>query len=68
MPIDAAESAVTLVRSVLPIIVFWFDAGFIIAVLYHLALPALEGEFTKRDELALDTTPSMVRFAACFLA
>ncbi|MBM3314319.1 hypothetical protein FJY71_00560 [candidate division WOR-3 bacterium] len=56
-----AESAGQLVAMVLPVMVFWFGAGFIITVLYHLSLYYIEGEFTKRDELALDLLITTIR-------
>ncbi len=60
MPVNP-EAAAQLVRIVLPIMVLWFGIGILVSVLYHLSLYYLEGEFTEKDELALDLFITAIR-------
>ncbi|MEO0079692.1 MAG: hypothetical protein ABIK44_03335 [candidate division WOR-3 bacterium] len=56
------EATQQLVSVVAPIMLCWFGTGFVIAVLYHLSLYYIEGEFTEKDDLLLDIFVSLIRF------
>jgi hypothetical protein len=48
------EAAQLLVSVAVPVFVVWFLVGITVAVLYHLSLYFLDGEYRVRPELSLD--------------
>ncbi len=57
-----------LVSLVLPLMAFWFIAGFVITLLYHLSLYVIDGEFTSPGELMLDLAVAALRVPLLFIA
>ena len=62
------ETAGKLVAVGVPIIAFWFLTGIVIAMLYHLSLYYLDGEYRDKHEISLDLLVGILRGLAYVVA
>jgi len=62
------ETAGKLVAVGVPIMAFWFLTGIVIAVLYHLSLYYLDGEYRDKHEISLDLLVGILRGLAYVVA
>ncbi len=60
MPFDQ-DTAVRLVSFFLPVMALYFLSGIALAILYHLSLYYIDGEYRVKSELFLDITVSVLR-------
>jgi len=63
-----SELSARLVAVGLPIISIWFLTGIVIAVLYHLSLYYLDGEYRDKHEISLDLLVGILRSLAYVVA